>query len=63
MSIILNDVKLQTGYGYYGYGRYGYGYGYSAKSGYFTDDAPKNGRLRRWFGWMDMKKWDKKTKV
>jgi capsular exopolysaccharide synthesis family protein len=63
MSIILNDVKLTTGYGYYGYGRYGYGYGYSAKSGYFTDDAPKNGRLRRWFGWMDMKKWDKKTKV
>jgi tyrosine-protein kinase Etk/Wzc len=63
MSIILNDVKLTTGYGYYGYGRYGYGYGYSAKSGYFTEDAPKNGRLRRWFGWMDMKKWDKKTKV
>jgi tyrosine-protein kinase Etk/Wzc len=63
MSIILNDVKLTTGYGYYGYGRYGYGYGYSAKSGYFTEDMPKNGRLRRWFGWMDMKKWDKKTKV
>jgi tyrosine-protein kinase Etk/Wzc len=63
MSIILNDVKLTTGYGYYGYGRYGYGYGYSAKSGYFTEDAPKNGRMRRWFGWMDMKKWDKKTKV
>jgi tyrosine-protein kinase Etk/Wzc len=63
MSIILNDVKLTTGYGYYGYGRYGYGYGYSAKSGYFTEDAPPNGRLRRWFGWMDMKKWDKKTKV
>jgi capsular exopolysaccharide synthesis family protein len=63
MSIILNDVKLTTGYGYYGYGRYGYGYGYSAKSGYFTEDTPKNGRLRRWFGWMDMKRWDKKTKV
>jgi tyrosine-protein kinase Etk/Wzc len=63
MSIILNDVKLTTGYGYYGYGRYGYGYGYGAKSGYFTEDAPPNGRMRRWFGWMDMKKWDKKTKV
>jgi tyrosine-protein kinase Etk/Wzc len=63
MSIILNDVKLTTGYGYYGYGRYGYGYGYSAKSGYFTEDAPKNGRMRKWFGWMDMKRWDKKTKV
>jgi capsular exopolysaccharide synthesis family protein len=63
MSIILNDVKLQTGYGYYGYGRYGYGYGYGAKSGYFTEDERPNGRLRRWFGWMDMKRWDKKTKV
>ena len=64
ISIILNDVKLQTGYGYYGYGRYGYGYGYGAKSGYFTEDAPPTGIFQKWFGWMDMKKWDKKkTKV
>jgi tyrosine-protein kinase Etk/Wzc len=64
VSIILNDVKLRTGYGYYGYGRYGYGYGYGAKSGYFTEDAPPPGLLQKWFGWMDMKKWDrKKTKV
>ncbi len=64
MSIILNDVKLQTGYGYYGYGRYGYGYGYGAKSGYFSDDdVPRNGFMKKWFGWLDMKKWDKKTKV
>jgi tyrosine-protein kinase Etk/Wzc len=64
LSIILNDVKQQLGYGYYGYGRYGYGYGYSDKSGYFTEDAPPPGMLSKWFGWMDMKKWDrKKTKV
>jgi capsular exopolysaccharide synthesis family protein len=64
VSIILNDVKLQTGYGYYGYGRYGYGYGYTSKSGYFTEDAPPPGFLSKWFGWLDMKKWDKKkTKV
>lgn len=64
VSIILNDVKLRTGYGYYGYGRYGYGYGYGAKSGYFTEDAPPPGLFQKWFGWMDMKKWDrKKTKV
>ena len=64
ISIILNDVKQQLGYGYYGYGRYGYGYGYSEKSGYFTEDAPPPGMLSKWFGWMDMKKWDrKKTKV
>ena len=33
ISIIVNDVKLRPGYGYYGYGRYGYGYGYSG--GYY----------------------------
>jgi capsular exopolysaccharide synthesis family protein len=63
MSIILNDVKLQTGYGYYGYGRYGYGYGQSSKSGYFSDEERPNGFMRKWFGWLDMKSWDKKTKV
>jgi tyrosine-protein kinase Etk/Wzc len=60
MSIIMNDVKTKTGYGYYGYGRYGYGYGYGEKSGYFTEDTPPPGLMTRWFGWMDMKKWDKK---
>lgn len=64
ISIIMNDVKQQLGYGYYGYGRYGYGYGYSEKSGYFTDEKQPPTMLSRWFGWMDMKKWDrKKTKV
>ncbi|MBK6937357.1 MAG: hypothetical protein IPH18_11115 [Chitinophagaceae bacterium] len=26
ISVIINDVKVKPGYGYYGYGRYGYGY-------------------------------------
>ncbi len=38
LSIIINDVKVKTGYGYYGYGRYGYGYGYGEKSGYYEEE-------------------------
>jgi tyrosine-protein kinase Etk/Wzc len=61
ISIILNDVKVRTGYGYYGYGRYGYGYGYG--SGYFDDDgATPPGFLDKWFGWLDTKKWSKKKR-
>lgn len=60
ISIVLNDVKIRTGYGYYGYGRYGYGYGYG--SGYFEDDTPPPGFFSRWFGWLDIKKWKKKQK-
>jgi tyrosine-protein kinase Etk/Wzc len=60
VSIILNDVKLRTGYGYYGYGRYGYGYGYG--SGYFDDDAPPPSFLSRWFGWMDVSKWNRRKR-
>ena len=37
VSIILNDVKIRTGYGYYGYGRYGYGHGYS--SSYYEEEV------------------------
>lgn len=40
ISIVINDVKLKPGYGYYGYGRYGYGYGYSG--GYY--DLEKDNR-------------------
>ena len=58
ISIILNDIKLRSGYGYYGYGRYGYGHGYG--SGYFQDDEPPPGLIGKWFGWLDTKKW--KTK-
>lgn len=63
LSIVLNDVKIRTGYGYYGYGRYGYGYG----SGYFDDETPPSATLSRWFGWLDTRKWNgkkpKRTKV
>jgi tyrosine-protein kinase Etk/Wzc len=41
ISIIVNDVKLRPGYGYYGYGRYGYGYGYSG--GYYEEENHKGG--------------------
>ncbi len=60
ISIILNDVKVKSGYGYYGYGRYGYGYGYG--SGYFDDEVPPAGKLGKWFGWLDTKKWNKKKR-
>ncbi|HEU4472520.1 MAG TPA: polysaccharide biosynthesis tyrosine autokinase [Flavisolibacter sp.] len=63
ISIVLNDVKLRTGYGYYGYGGYGYGYG----SGYFDDEASQPSLFGKWFNWLDTKKWsknkNKKTKV
>jgi hypothetical protein len=43
-SIIINDVKIKPGYGYYGYGRYGYGQSYG--QGYYEsddiNDAPKS---------------------
>jgi tyrosine-protein kinase Etk/Wzc len=60
LSIVLNDVKIRTGYGYYGYGRYGYGYGYG--SGYFDDETSENGTLTKWFGWLDTKKWNRKKR-
>lgn len=60
VSIILNDVKVRTGYGYYGYGRYGYGYGYTSESSYFEEETPPPGFLERWFGWMDTSKWKRK---
>ncbi|RYY98077.1 MAG: polysaccharide biosynthesis tyrosine autokinase [Chitinophagaceae bacterium] len=70
MSIILNDVKLQAGYGYYGYGRYGYGYGsgsygYGYGYGYYDDDVEGTSFLRRWFGWAmpNKKKKPKKEKA
>jgi len=53
VSIILNDVKAEGGYGYYGGGRYSYGYSYG--SGYFEDDAPPP-LFTRWFGWLKLKR-------
>lgn len=52
ISVVLNDVKVQAGYGAYGYGR-GYGYGYGA--GYFEDEPTPPTRIQKWFGWMGAK--------
>lgn len=62
IAIILNDVKVKSGYGYYGYGRYGYGYGYGYGSDYFDEEKRSNGTLKKWFGWMDTKKWSNKKR-
>ncbi|RYY21892.1 MAG: polysaccharide biosynthesis tyrosine autokinase, partial [Chitinophagaceae bacterium] len=52
VSIVLNDVKVQAGYGKYGYGgNYGYGYG----SGYFEDEPAHQTGFQKWFGWLGMK--------
>lgn len=48
LSIVLNDVKLQSGYGYYGYGKNGYGYSYG--SGYFDEEKAPRKRFFGWFG-------------
>jgi tyrosine-protein kinase Etk/Wzc len=53
ISIIINDVKLRPGYGYYGYGRYGYGKGYGA--GYYEEEAAKQTFLSKYFGWAKTK--------
>lgn len=51
VSIVLNDVKAQGGYGNYGYGGYGYGYG----AGYFEEEEPSATGLHKWFGWLGAK--------
>lgn len=61
MSVVINDMKVQAGYGYYGYGKYGYTYGYGENSGYFDDEADghSNGGL---FSWLKGKKKSKRNK-
>ncbi len=50
LSILLNDVKLRSGYGYYGYGRYGYGYaGYGY--GYYDEERKPRGRFDGLINW------------
>jgi tyrosine-protein kinase Etk/Wzc len=49
VSIIINDIKVKTGYGYYGYGRYGYGYSYG--SSYYDEEEKPNTLFRKIFGW------------
>lgn len=58
ISVILNDVKMKPGYGYYGYGRYGYGQGYG--NGYYTEEENTGGNGL--FGWMSFSKKKKKKK-
>jgi len=53
VSIIINDIKIKPGYGYYGYGRYGYGYGY--KSNYYEEEHPSQNLFTRFFGLFDLK--------
>lgn len=50
VNIILNDIKLRAGYGYYGYGRYGYGQKYGYGYGYFEDAQAEQTFLQRLFG-------------
>lgn len=62
ISVVINDVKMKPGYGYYGYGRYGYGYGYiyGEKDSYYQQETPpKSGLFQKiahllnpvnWFG-------------
>jgi capsular exopolysaccharide synthesis family protein len=50
ISIVLNDVKAQSGYGNYGYGRYGYGYGYGYSS-YFEEEKKPKSRIDSVKGW------------
>ena len=45
VSIVINDVKIKPGYGYYGYGRYGYGYG--DNSGYYEEEHPPANSFER----------------
>jgi capsular exopolysaccharide synthesis family protein len=52
ISLVLNDVKAQAGYGAYGYGA-GDGYGYG--SGYFEDEPKHKSGINRWFGWLGSK--------
>ncbi|HEY2721923.1 MAG TPA: polysaccharide biosynthesis tyrosine autokinase, partial [Chitinophagaceae bacterium] len=53
VSIVINDVKIKPGYGYYGYGRYGYGYGY--KSNYYEEEEGPHNLLARFLGLFDLK--------
>jgi tyrosine-protein kinase Etk/Wzc len=47
VSIIINDVKIKPGYGYYGYGRYGYGKSYGYGQGYYEEERRLPFSLRK----------------
>ncbi|MFT3676148.1 MAG: polysaccharide biosynthesis tyrosine autokinase [Chitinophagaceae bacterium] len=65
VSVVINDVKLKPGYGYYGYGRYGYGYGYiyGEKDSYYEQDTPSQHSVgKRIFGWLNPANWFSRKK-
>jgi tyrosine-protein kinase Etk/Wzc len=47
VSIIINDVKIKPGYGYYGYGRYGYGKSYGYGQGYYEEEKASSFSVRK----------------
>lgn len=48
LSLLLNDVKVGTGYGsYYGYGSYGYGYGYGYGHDKYSNNDKKLSLMKR----------------
>ena len=55
ISIVINDVMIKPGYGYYGYGRYGYGYGYGYGS-YYEEEKPPQGFFERTLTRFDIRK-------
>ncbi len=58
ISIIINDVKMKPGYGYYGYGRYGYGKGYGYGQGYYEEEVkPPVSMWARITGLLDVYNW------
>jgi capsular exopolysaccharide synthesis family protein len=64
VSVVINDVKLKPGYGYYGYGRYGYGYGYiygEKESSYYENDPGSQKSVGAgFFKWFNPANWFRK---
>lgn len=58
LSIIVNDVKMKPGYGYYGSGRYGYGYGYG--NSYYEEETVPPTFWERLLNLVDVTKWFKR---
>ena len=56
VSIIINDIKIKPGFGYYGYGRYGYGYGYGYGS-YYEEETPPESFFEKVTGWFSPRRW------
>lgn len=62
ISIIVNDVKVKPGYGYYGSGRYGYGYGYSADNSYYEEESVPKTFFEKLIGIFNIRNWFKGRK-